>query len=375
MAAILEAYTDPVCTRRVWMVCPTYFSASQIFIDAGLHQSLRAIPEDDEGINIDYLGEQMRDLDRVLSTNDDSVRPFDSGCDHWRHLLISRKQIKSCHSKRKFYAQVIYVVPNFSNPSGRTLSLRRREGLVQLARRHDALIIADDVYDFLQWSMLAEESRRPRIALLPRLVDIDRQLGAGPGSDGFGHAISNGTFSKIVAPGCRTGWVEANAKFINGLVTLGSRVSGGAPSQLSATFISHMLHTGALQRHISNVLQPAYKSRHNAILHAMRGHLKPLGVSMFNPGSEDIVGGYFVWLSLPEPLEADLVKRHCWEQQNLIVAPGTLFNVRGDESVVDLKRNLRLCFAWEDEDVLQEGIRRLAVTITALLNKEVSQLR
>jgi DNA-binding transcriptional MocR family regulator len=82
-----------------------------------------------------------------------------------------------CHAQRKFYSQVIYTVPTFSNPSGKTMSLRCRRKLVQLARQYDALVIADDVYDFLQWNINGKEATDSKGALMPRLVDIDRQLG------------------------------------------------------------------------------------------------------------------------------------------------------------------------------------------------------
>lgn len=97
------------------------------------------------------------------------------------------------------------------------MSLRRRQELVQVAREYDACIITDDVYDMLQWptGKLAAQTSGEH-ARLPRLVDIDRTLDGGAereGADGFGNAVSNGSFSKIAAPGCRTGWLEGTKKF------------------------------------------------------------------------------------------------------------------------------------------------------------------
>jgi DNA-binding transcriptional MocR family regulator len=334
------------------MVCPACHSASQIFIDAGLHGSLRAIPENGEGIDIDYLEESMREYLREQSADELTT------CKH--------QHVKMCHAQRKFYSQVIYTVPTFSNPSGKTMSLRCRRKLVQLARQYDALVIADDVYDFLQWNINGKEATDSKGALMPRLVDIDRQLSKEPNSDGFGHAISNGTFSKIVAPGCRTGWVEATKNFITGLSKLGSRVSGGSPSQLSAAFISRLLRSGKLQRHIFQVLQPAYQSRYHIMTLSVRDHLQPLGVEMVQCDVGGISGGYFLWLRLSETLEADRVAEECRVKQNLILGSGTLFNVHGDEDIVNLSHNIRLCFSWEDENLLKEGVRRLAAAIKSL---------
>ena len=97
------------------------------------------------------------------------------------------------------------------------MSLERRKSLVRLARQYDALIITDDVYDMLQWPSLQRSTTTALTkAHIPRVVDIDRYLDGGP-SDDYGNAVSNGSFSKIVAPGCRTGWAEGTAKFAYGL--------------------------------------------------------------------------------------------------------------------------------------------------------------
>jgi DNA-binding transcriptional MocR family regulator len=101
------------------------------------------------------------------------------------------------------------------------MTRRRREELVRLAREYDALIITDDVYDFLQWpSSLTAQSLTVPKAILPRIVDIDRYLDGGAerdGADGFGNAASNGSFSKICGPGLRTGWCEGAAKLAYGV--------------------------------------------------------------------------------------------------------------------------------------------------------------
>lgn len=103
------------------------------------------------------------------------------------------------------------------------MSLRRREELLQIAREYDALIITDDVYDFLQWpSKVASEAEVAAVeqAHLPRIVDVDRYLDGGaerPGADGFGNAVSNMSFSKISSPGLRCGWCEGTPKFVSGV--------------------------------------------------------------------------------------------------------------------------------------------------------------
>jgi DNA-binding transcriptional MocR family regulator len=98
----------------------------------------------------------------------------------------------------------------------KVVSLRRRESLVRLARRFDALIIADDVYDFLQWPSDPDTPALKETASTPRIVDVDGYLDGGP-IDEFGNAISNGSFSKLIGPGMRVGWAEGTTKFAYGL--------------------------------------------------------------------------------------------------------------------------------------------------------------
>lgn len=101
------------------------------------------------------------------------------------------------------------------------MTLRRREELVRVARDFDALIVTDDVYDFLQWpSSPNSHTSGLDTAVLPRVVDVDRFLDGGSereGGDGFGNAASNGSFSKICGPGLRTGWVEGTPKLAHGI--------------------------------------------------------------------------------------------------------------------------------------------------------------
>jgi DNA-binding transcriptional MocR family regulator len=118
----LATFTDPIYTQHVWMVAPTYYLACRIIADASFDGRLRAVPEDEEGINLTALEEGLK-----------NSKPREGAT------------IKQRKAWRKLYRHVIYCVPSFSNPSGRIMSLRRRQDLVRLARRYDALIVADDV--------------------------------------------------------------------------------------------------------------------------------------------------------------------------------------------------------------------------------------
>ncbi|KAK2040616.1 hypothetical protein LZ31DRAFT_597909 [Colletotrichum somersetense] len=105
--------------------------------------------------------------------------------------------LKVGKSYPKIYKYVIYLVPTFSNPSGKTLSLQMRKDLVILARKYDAVIVSDDVYDFLSWPHDPHSQDCAVTAVPPRLVDVDRSI---PGYSTWGNTASNGSFSKVIGP-------------------------------------------------------------------------------------------------------------------------------------------------------------------------------
>jgi DNA-binding transcriptional MocR family regulator len=97
---------------------------------------------------------------------------------------------------------------------------------------------------------------------------------------------------------------------------------------------------------------------------AIKTHLVPLGVKLPQEDRK-VVGGYFVWLTLPPRIRASLLSRRLRDTVNLVVAEGELFEVPGDDTC-SFKYDIRLCFAWEEEERLDEGIRRLAEVLGAM---------
>lgn len=348
LACILQTFTDPIYTRNVWMVAPTYYLACRIFADSGFDNRLKGVPEDEEGIDLEYLERGLRESEeRALAENNTAPR------------------VKIPKPWRKIYKQIIYAVPTFANPSGRIMSLGHRQELVRLARKYDALIVTDDVYDMLAWPSDPKSKHCTMDqAVLPRIVDVDRELDGGP-IDNFGNAVSNGSFSKIIAPGCRTGWAEGTPALAYGISQTGSSRSGGAPSHLVASFISDMLAAGILQSHILQQLQPAYAQRYHTMMRAIETHLLPLGLTM-PQADRDVAGGYFIWLTLPKGLDSTQIYKRSLAEENLTIISGPLFKVDGDErnEQTRFERDLRLCYAWEDQEVLEEGVIRLARVIS-----------
>lgn len=217
LACILQVFTDPVYTRNVWMVAPTYFLACRMMDDAGFVGRMRGIPESESGVDLAYLRREL-----VASEEKARKEGNDTPVKLLSHFAMPMntdvaKNYKPSRPWGKIYKHVIFATPTFSNPSNLTMSLSDRQELVRLAREFDALIITDDVYDFLQWSPDPNGSlSHPNRAVQPRIVDVDRYLDGGP-KDEWGNAVSNGSFSKMIGPGARTGWAEATEKTAFGI--------------------------------------------------------------------------------------------------------------------------------------------------------------
>ncbi|KAL9073543.1 MAG: hypothetical protein Q9157_004709 [Trypethelium eluteriae] len=364
---ILSVYSDPEWTRKIWLVAPAYFLSFRIFEDAGFanfgdRQKMVAVPEDDEGVDVESLRRHIEECEKRAQKEGDHT-----------------PGVKPSRPWAKIYKHIIYCVPTFANPSSRTTSLKRRKELVRCARDFDALVVCDDVYDFLSFPTNEKQMEKQQggtdKASLPRPVDLDRTIDGGTeraGADGFGNVVSNGSFTKIGGPGLRCGWIEGTEKFAFGIAETGTTKSGGAPSQLVSTFMADLLETGDLQNHVLSVLQPAYARRFFKMVSAIEKYLLPLGATM--PQSErQVAGGYFIWISLPGHLLSTDVVQRAKIDQNVVVAPGEMFQIPGDESEVNrFQRQIRLCFAWEDEDQLSEGVMRLGKVIQELL-KEAPQ--
>ncbi|KAL5364721.1 pyridoxal phosphate-dependent transferase [Aspergillus floccosus] len=356
MACILQVFTDPIKTRKVWVVEPSYYLAFRIFEDAGFHGRLHGVPEDVEGVDIAFLEKALEADEKAFRASQPTNQP---------------QEVKPPYPYRKSYSHVIYCVPTFANPSGAVMTRARREALLRLARKYDALIISDDVYDFVHWDAKSPSEptsgRNSLKAIQPRFVDLDMTLDGGP-QDEFGNCVSNGSFSKILGPGCRVGWAEGTPKFIYGLSQAGSTRSGGAPSHLMSTFVNELLINDFISTNIVSNLLPTYKRRYSILESAVRTHLLPLGVT-FSPAqsSRSSAGGFFLWLQLPSPLTAAQVSEAASREENLRFGMGQFSALpEGNERYGRYENMIRLCFSRIDEDRLTEGVIRLAAVLRKL---------
>jgi DNA-binding transcriptional MocR family regulator len=368
---ILARFTEPGYTRNIWMIEPSYFLACPIFMDAGFSGLMKGVPEDEEGLDVEFLRRGLEDSEKNATQHE--------------------PKLKTGERYKKLYKHIIYCVPTFSNPSGKTMSLRRREELVRLAREFDALVVTDDVYDVLRWPEEEDANTEQLGDVPPRIVDVDRVLDGGPKGE-WGNAISNGSFSKIIAPGVRVGWADSTPAFSLALSQVGSTRSGGCPTQLSASLVHEMLDSGALEEYLKDVVIPTFRKRYYGMMKAIKKELLPIGfeISVGKPyeasshtngytnghtigntnGHSKAVaeaGGYFTYLTLPSDVSARTAELAATglEKYDLKFAYGGMFQVQGDAGSAEraakgFGKGIRLSWAWHTEEEIVEGIKRLA---------------
>ena len=237
----------------------------------------------------------------------------------------------------------IYVLPNFQNPTGVTMSVDRRQKLVELADRYGVPIIEDDPYGQLRF-----EGEK-----LPSVVQIDNELRTQNGTYS-GNVIYLSTFSKILAHGIRLAWVIAPPEVIRKLVLAkqGSDLNTSTFNQLVAYEVGR---GGFLDRHVQFIIK-VYRERRDAMLDAMEEFM-PAGVHWTHPH-----GGLFLWLTMPEGLVSTEVLQVAVEQEKVACVPGNAFypNVGGDNT-------MRLNFSYCKPETIREGISRLARVIKRFL--------
>ncbi|OBA22274.1 PLP-dependent transferase [Metschnikowia bicuspidata var. bicuspidata NRRL YB-4993] len=333
-ANILLACTRSNITKHVFLVSPTYFLINYAFIDAGFEGQMSAVMEtagEEYDIDIAGLEQKLQELDR-------------------KHGLeaVSAKEINVIHDPtqrgpRKFYRYAMYLVPTFSNPGGISYSTKTRSKLLEIARKHDVLLISDDVYDLLDFGL-----ETPK---LPKINHIDQDTL--PDGWVYGNSVSNSSFSKLIAPGLRTGWQEtATPCLAQQLATTGSNKSGGTPAQLNICVVQNMIQTGDLDRCISR-LNLAFRARAKALVSALQRHL-PAKYLKIGGGQ----GGYFVWCTIDaEDVDVGKTLEILRDEHQVLIAEGHHFEVEGDSKGWG-KKCARLCVAYLDEEEIEEGISK-----------------
>ena len=232
-------------------------------------------------------------------------------------------------------AKIVYVVPNFQNPSGRTWSLERRRSLMEVADRYDVFVVEDNPYGELRFEGTS----------LPSIASFDRA----------GRVISLGTFSKVFCPGLRVGWVAARSPLHEKLVVL-KQGADLQTSTLAQMQVARYLAENDLDQDIARLI-PVYRERRDAMLEALEKEM-PDGVRFTRP-----TGGLFLWVQLPEGVSARTLLDECLRHNVAFVPGGAFFPNGGHEET------FRLNYSNMPVDRIREGIRRLASALDQLLLK------
>jgi 2-aminoadipate transaminase len=284
---------------RVLAESPTYLGALQAW--SAYQADYLTVPIDDDGLDVDRLEAQLRAGPKFL-----------------------------------------YILPNFQNPAGVTLSLERRRRLVELAHHYGAPIVEDDPYGQLRY----EGEHLPPIVEL----DAERHECAKGETEFTGNVLYLSTLSKTLAPGLRIAWVVAPESVITRLV----QMKQGADLHTS-TFCQMVAYEvakdGLLDRHVRKI-RALYGERRNAMLAALERHF-PQEARWTKPQ-----GGLFLWITLPPGFDSAELLKQALDEERVAFVPGASFFPRGGG-----ERTCRLNFSYASPERIDEGIRRLGSVI------------
>ena len=284
------------------VTAPTYFTAIPIFRSFGVR--FIEVANDGEGLDVGELAELLAGM----------------------------------HRRGERLPKFVYNVPDFHNPSGVTMPAARRQQLIDLAVEHRLFIIEDSPYRKVRFEGVNE----PSLAALSR--------------DGVVFHV--GTFSKLMAPGLRVGWVASTPEMIARLVQL---KSDGGSCPLTQRLIVEFVTSGRLAQHIGRV-QATYGAQRDRMVATLRAELPEAAVDV--PG-----GGYYLWLTLPANVDGDALTRRASEAGVTVLA-GSKFFARSD--VGHPRNHVRLAYSHANLDEIDEGIRRLAREFRTLSTERVA---
>jgi 2-aminoadipate transaminase len=226
--------------------------------------------------------------------------------------------------------KLLYVIPEYQNPTGRTMSLPRRQALVELCRRHGVLIFEDVAYREVSFDARA----------LPSLWSLAPDV-----------VLQAGTFSKLFAPGVRLGWAAGPADVIAELAAA-KQTTDQCSGALGQRMVEEYGRAGHFERRVPEACA-LYAAHWRAVERAFERHM-PAGCSWSEPA-----GGFFTWLRLPDGLDA-LALRSAAIEAGVAYVPGTPFYPgRGGTD------ELRIAFSYRPEQELETAVERLAGVIAA----------
>jgi 2-aminoadipate transaminase len=238
--------------------------------------------------------------------------------------------IERCNSEG-WRVKFLYTIPNFNNPSGITLSRERRKALLETAEKYDILVVEDDPYGDLFYEGEEEE-------YLP-VKSYDTE----------GRVLYLGTFSKVLSPGLRVGWIVATDEIVAKLELLKQSFDACTPT-FSQVIATDYMRLGHIDEYIAN-MRKTYRTKRDRMLLSLERYM-PRGVSWTTPR-----GGFFVWLTLPERFDAEEVFRNA-VQHKVAFVTGDAFLPENSA-----KNHIRLAFSDLDPERIEQGVMILAAVL------------
>jgi len=270
-----------------------------------------------------------------------ALQAFDLMGAEYVTVPIDHDGLQTCNMEQALRSgpKFMYILPNFQNPGGVTLSRARRDELVALSDKYGIPIVEDDPYGQLRY----EGEHITPLVVLDR-INLARD-------DGYklGNVIYLSTFSKVLAPGLRVAWIVAPPDVIAKLVQL-KQSTDLHTSTFTQMVIYEAARDGFIDDHVK-LIRATYKERRDAMLAALRDFFPP-DVSWTHPQ-----GGLFLWITMPPGVDSsrllDLALR-----QNVAFVPGEPFFPNGDSG-----SHMRLNFSNAQPEQIREGIRRLSIAV------------
>jgi 2-aminoadipate transaminase len=226
-------------------------------------------------------------------------------------------------SARGERAKLLYTIPNFHNPTGATLSVQRREAVLEIARRHRLIIVEDDAYGAIRF----QGERVPSFFALSRGENV----------------LSVGTFSKTLATGLRVGWIAAAQEAIDHLVRM--RFDMGTTPWVQRV-VAEYVSSGLFDRHVPRLVE-LYRRKRDAMVAALEKYCAPC-VRWRLPA-----GGFFLWLEIDGRVQPEALREAADQEGVAYVSGDTFFADRSGNQFI------RLAYSFVASEEIEEAIRRL----------------
>ncbi len=283
------------------VTAPTYFTAIPIFKSFGVN--FIEIPQDENGLKVDEL---QVSIERLMRDG----RPM---------------------------PKFIYDVPDFHNPTGITMSCERRKALIDLAAMSGIAIVEDSPYRRVRF----EGQSQPTLKALDRTNNV----------------LTLGTFSKLLAPGLRIGWIAASPDLLARILPL---KSDGGSCPLTQRLILEFCRAGRLDPHCRNV-QQTYRLHRDRMFSALRREVPEIRTALPS-------GGYYLWLTLPPGIDGDEVAKRAALEGVVVLAGSKFFASSGYRPPGEgpPRNNIRVAYSHASLEQIDEGVARLGRAFRAV---------